>query len=348
MMCKKRYLIDGRFLTSLSTGIDRYANQILMELDRICEDVELSILVPANVEKIPEYKNIRVIRSKHSRFWTQGVFALYTVLHRMIPVNLCNEVSLLAPKGIVCLHDVCYAETKDVYPQVDEFALDEIHWFQKLYSRIKQKAAIVITVSEFSKSRIVKLIGIDAEKIQVIGNGWQHFEHTKVQDNLFEEYPQLKEKEYYFTLTSANKNKNLAWVLGAASYNKDETFVIAGKNLDKVADFSRYPNVCYVGYASDELAKALMVHCKAFLFPSFYEGFGIPPLEALSTGAQVVVSKAASLPEIFGETVHYISPTNPKVNLDLLISEPVAKPGDVLSYYSWKNSAEKLYHLLKI
>lgn len=344
---KKRYLIDGRFLLSMKTGIDRYAYQIVKELDKICKDIDISILVPNSVVVMPEYFNIRVIRKKREKFWTQVAFGGYARIHKMIPINLCNEASLIAKNGIVCLHDVCYAETKEYYPSVTDFDINEIEWFKKLYKRVVKKADIIITVSEFSKSRIVDILQVDPQKILVIGNGWQHFKKVKTDKTFLEEYGNLKEGNYYFTLTSANKNKNVKWVLEAANYNPNETFVISGKDIDKVVDLSKYKNVVYTGYASDKLAKTLMKYCKGFIFPSYYEGFGIPPLEALSAGANVIVSNTASLPEIFKGSAHYISPNNSNVNLNELISEPVDDPEEVLSRYSWEKSARQLYDILK-
>lgn len=341
----KKYLIDGRFLASLSTGIDRYAYQITRELDKICSDLELFILVPPNAKEIPDYKNIRVIRSGHTKCWTQLVFGLYASIHRYIPINLCNEASVLAPKGIVCLHDVYYAENADKYPCLKDFPAQEVNWFLKIYKRICKKADRLITVSEFSKKRIVELLHVPADKITVISNGWQHFKDVKVDDELMIEYPQLK-NGYYFTLTSANQNKNVKWVLEASKYNPNDIFVIAGKGLDQSIDFKSYPNIVYMGFASDEFVKTLMKHCMGFIFPSFYEGFGIPPLEALSAGADLIVSDAASLPEIFGKAAHFISPYNAHVDLKELMAEPVVGREQVLKKYSWGNAAKQLHELL--
>ena len=116
--------------------------------------------------------------------------------------------------------------------------------------------------------------------------------------------------------------------------------------MDKEIDFSQYKNVIYTGFLKDEDAKALMKYCKAFIFPSFYEGFGIPPLEAMSTGAPVIVSTAGSLVEIFGKSAHYINPENADVDIEELMQEPVEAFEGILEKYSWKLSAEKFYELL--
>lgn len=346
-MKNKKYLIDGRFLASMSTGVDRYAYQVLRELDLLLENhpvgTQISIMVPSNAKEVPAYKNIRVICSKHHRFWTQIVFGGYARLHGVTPINLCNEASAMAPKGIVCLHDVCYAETKDMFPYVDEFPEDERAWFLKIYERICKKAYQIITVSEFSKERIVKLLHVNPEQIAVIGNGWQHFNNVETDDSLVDD--SLKGK-YYFVMTTSNKNKNFPWVLKVAKNNPECHFIAAGKNLDQVDDLSQYPNIEYVGYASDVMAKTYMKHCKAFLFPSYYEGFGIPPMEAMSTGAKIVISDRASLPEIFGDTAYYISPEDTNVNLNQLIEKSHGAYEKVLEKYSWKHSAEQLLQIL--
>lgn len=347
MRSKKKYLIDGRFLNSMTTGIDRYAYQLLACLDKICKGLDIAILVPANAKEIPAYKNIRVIVKKRTRFWTQLVFGLYARLHGRIPVNLCNEASVLAPKGIVCLHDVCYAESEKMYPFLTEFPKEERDWFLKIYQRICKKADRLVTVSEFSKQRIHALLGVPDEKIAVIGNGWQHFNGVTPDMRIFEQYPQLKRKKYFFTLTSVNRNKNLDWVLKAAENNPQAQFAAAGRKLDSAVDFSQYPNVTYVEDVSDCEIKALMQEAKAFIFPSFYEGFGIPPLEAMSVGTPVIVSHAASLPEIFGTAAHYIEPDNPRVDIEKLLAQPVSEKEPVLARYSWEKSAEKLLSLLK-
>jgi glycosyltransferase involved in cell wall biosynthesis len=90
-----------------------------------------------------------------------------------------------------------------------------------------------------------------------------------------------------------------------------------------------------------------MQKCRAFILPSYYEGFGLTPLEALSCGAQIIISKTASLPEIYGNTAHYINPFNTDIDLDALLQEPVEAPGDLLNKYSYEKSARQLYEIIK-
>ncbi len=341
----QKYCIDGRFLTNMASGVDRYAYNVVGELDKICAGEDIEILVPPHTAHIPKYKNIKTVTAGFGKFWTQVVFGLYVRFHSRTPINLCNEVSVIAPRGVVCLHDVCYAETEDLFPQIKDYPPDEIEWFNRIYKRIAKKAEQIITVSEFSKGRIMDRLGIAADRITVIGNGWQHFNEVGQEEDTLEKYS-LKDKSYFFTLSSPNKNKNVGWVLESAKANPDETYVIAGKNLERIIESEECTNVVYVGFASDDRIKTLMAHCKAFIFPSYYEGFGIPPLEALSMGCRIIVSDRASLPEIFGDAAVYISPDDPYVNLTELMEKEVSDGSRILEKYSWSNSARKLYELL--
>lgn len=158
------------------------------------------------------------------------------------------------------------------------------------------------------------------------------------------------ENEYFFALGSKYRHKNLQWILRAARLNPQYSFVLTGSdafsnelsNLEQM----RLPNVLYTGFVSDGEMKALMLRCKALIQPSLYEGFGIPPLEALSLGKQVIVSKASCLPEIYGNSAHYIDPNGAGCDLSVLLNEPIAEPTIVLNKHSWKESAIKIFDLL--
>ncbi len=118
----------------------------------------------------------------------------------------------------------------------------------------------------------------------------------------------------------------------------------------RVYDYNRVDkNGKKLGYVSDEEAKTMMRDCKAFLFPTFYEGFGIPPLEAMSVGAKnIYVSDTAVMHEIFGDSVHYINPYkyNDIFDDDAADSEECIRK--VLLKYSWKKSAILLRKIVEL
>ncbi|MBQ5647203.1 MAG: glycosyltransferase, partial [Treponema sp.] len=137
-----------------------------------------------------------------------------------------------------------------------------------------------------------------------------------------------------------------------AKKNPNEKFAISGKMLSGLVPqeleiLKSLDNVILLGYVSDEQVKALMQKCTAFVFPSYYEGFGIPPLEALSCGTKIIVSNAASLPEIYENTAYYINPDDTNINLKLLLSKEVESSDKILERYQYKNAAITLCNLLK-
>ncbi len=121
---------------------------------------------------------------------------------------------------------------------------------------------------------------------------------------------------------------------------------MAGKIYEREYGSDLPQNVILLGFISDEDACALMKNCRAFVFPSLYEGFGLPPLEALALGAQVISSNAASLPEVLGKSVHYIDPHTSGTDLDKLLNEPVEDAEKTLDRFSWDKSAEKLLEII--
>lgn len=140
--------------------------------------------------------------------------------------------------------------------------------------------------------------------------------------------------------------------MAAARQNPQYQFICTGAN--DVAGYSgdieeKAPtNVIFTGYLNDEKVKALMENCRAFIQPSLSEGFGIPPLEAMSCGAELIVSNVTSLPEVYGEYAHYIDPTlYENIDIDKILATPVGNPQELLDKYSWKKSAEKLQWILE-
>lgn len=350
-----KILINGNFLNRNLTGIERFSWEVCKRLDELLQkNDEISILISANPKSVPEYKNIKIIRSQKeiSSFpsWDLIEFPKFCKKYKLTGLNFSNTAPLGKNCGFAFLHDI-YAK---IFPEdFSSFKDKLIKFYCRLnYRNIAKNAKRIFTVSNFSKTQIAENYKISQDKITVIPNGWDHFKNVKEDNEIFTKFPLLKKGEFFFTLGSLSKRKNLAWIAKYAKNHQEEIFAVSGKAISglvpkELEALKTLKNVVLVGYVSDAEVKALMKNCKAFIFPSYYEGFGIPPLEALSVGAKIIVSQSASLPEIFGTSAHYIFPDDTNVNLEDLLKEKVTPPEEILEKYTYENAAKELYKAIK-
>ncbi len=340
-------VINGRFLEQKITGVQRFALETTKALDEFAPQspVPYILAVPPSVPDsvIPALKNIKVERpgTRSGILWEQTQLVSYLKKKKAIVINLCSVTTLLYRHALVCLHDICYTMHPDFVSSKNKLVRA---WHMLQDKSGAKKSLHILTVSNFSKKEIVEYYKLPEDKVTVVYNGWQHFSPEIANDNFAERFDFLKDGEYFYTMSTLKKNKNFKWILENAKYNPDITYAVAGKidakKFGTTADEYEAPNIHYLGYVSDEEAKLLMKHAKAFVFPSLYEGFGIPPLEALAMGTPVICSNATCLPEIFEDTVHYIDPLNAHVKLDAVLESPVSDAGKLLTKYSWQNTAK--------
>jgi len=345
-------LINGYFLCQNLTGIERYAVEITKRLDLMIQPGEISIIIPKDAVNIPLYKNMNVIR--HGKkiqhvLWQMFTLQWFLVTHRQYTVLEFGNTALPFSPGIVFLHDIyCEFFPEDFTGLRDKIIRAYSRWQYRLISKRAKKIA---TVSCFTKNQIAGNFGVKADKISVIYSSWEHFKLINADSSVFNAYPALKKGEYFFSLGSLSKRKNIKWIIEYAQKNPNIFCAISGVSLHtaKIDELDNPipQNIILLGYLDDSKVKALMENCKAFILPSYYEGFGLTPLEALSCGTQIIVSKAASLPEIYGNTAHYIDPYNTDIDLDKLLKEPVEKPDEILAKYSYDKAAEQVYNLVK-
>ena len=344
-MRHKLAVINGKFLSQKVTGVQRYAREVLKELDKlICHNIETVILADKNAKDIPDFRNIKVVKAGllTGNLWEQITLPLFVLRHGGLCVSLCNMTPLLTPH-IVVIHDVSFKVNKSF------FSKQFFRWYNFVFTSVIGRIKAIITVSEFSGNEISRCYGVDREKITVTYNGWQHMENIQSDDSAPERYG-ITDKKYFFAMSSLAPNKNFRWIAEVARKNPGTDFAVSGA-INKMVfgdifDFDIPENLKFLGYVSDEEAKALMMHCRAFLFPTFYEGFGIPPLEALCVGAKAVVSDTSCMREIFGDTVYYIDPHNSGVNLTELIRLPSESASELFEKYSWRDSAKKLLEII--
>ena len=344
-------IINGRFLLHRVTGVERFAGELIAGLDEFAKKGEMELAVPPGVAKeaLPACRNIRVVQvgKLRDRLWEHVSFPMYVKKRKGISLNLCNTAPLPEP-GIVC---ICDAKTR---ARPEFFSWKFLLWYRLLMWNETRRAKHILTISEFSRKELCRFYPLTPERISVIPCAWQHFQRIQPDENALSEYG-LEEKKYYFAMSSLEPNKNIDWIRRAAEKNPAYIFAVAGKmNPEVFADGAAGAaqpsagNVRLLGYVSDEAAKELISKSAGFLYPSFYEGFGIPPLEALSAGANpVFVSDTEVMHEVFKDAVTYVNPLGR--GEELPAGRPAAEEAvrRVLEEYSWRESARRLYRLLR-
>lgn len=182
-----------------------------------------------------------------------------------------------------------------------------------MFNAVCRKADAIITISHFTKQELNRLVGCKKQKIYPI--------HLGVAESWFSINPTVNPYGRPFLLYVGNvkPHKNLSNLVKAFELiygNIPHDLVIIGKKEGFITGDSLTislasklgDRVCFTGHVNDEALKQYIVHAEALIFPSFYEGFGLPPLEAMACGCPVVVSNVASLPEVCGDAVLYCNP----------------------------------------
>ena len=198
----------------------------------------------------------------------------------------------------------------------------------------------IFTVSKTTKDRIIEHYKYkNPDNITIIYPSADHIRSIQPQIPKID----LPEK-FYFSLGSMNPNKNFGAIIKLAKENPNKYFIISGKAHKTFNNKSleSLPNLIFVGYLSDEEIVYLYKNCEAFLFPSLFEGFGLPPLEAIIAGCKCIVcNDIPVLREIYSGICQF-SDFN-TIDLDDLKKEEVHYP----TQYSWKETAKKLFESLK-
>ncbi|MCI8517784.1 MAG: glycosyltransferase family 4 protein [Hungatella sp.] len=341
-----KYAFNGFLFSQRQTGVMRFAKEILLGIDKICKKNEFVLVVPKYAELVPSLNNIKTIKvgSTKGNMWEQKDFAKFLKDKDLDSVNFNNAMPLFRP-GIIVIHDIAYK----IHPEFSTSFHGKLSnvYHRMIYNRAAKSNKPIITVTYFSKYQIIDKYHVDPERVHVIGNAWQHVNEYGYDDSILDKNG-LKDKDYYFSLGSLSKMKNTKWFIEVAKKQPDKLFVLSGARPQNVGDsFAMPKNVIATGFVTDEEVKSLIRGCKAFVYASIYDGFGIPPLEALSQGAQVICSSAACLPEVYRNCVHYIDPYNTDIDLEKVLREPIDDAQEVLNRYSWDKSAREFYELIK-
>lgn len=325
-----RLLVNGRFLTQSITGVQRYAHEMLKELATLGPTI--AVVAPrgagpldAKVERIDD----DAILKGHP--WEQ--FHLPRWMKKWNADLLwcpCNTGPLSVEAQVVTIHDAA------VFAGPEWFRPTFRAFYRWLHPRLGRRARAVITDSEFSKTELVKYGVAPAEKIRVVlsGVGAQFT-------------PGGAKGGYVLFVGSRNPRKNLARLIDAWSRVPDK----GGRILRAVGGAGRAfarenlppipADVRLEDAASDETLVDLYRGADLLVQPSLYEGFGLPPLEAMACGTPAAVSRAASHPEMCGDAVAYFDPLDVD-DMARTISTSLRAPPDLTRArrFTWRAAAE--------
>jgi glycosyltransferase involved in cell wall biosynthesis len=224
---------------------------------------------------------------------------------------------LVQSNQVVTVHDTAFID----HPEF--FSPSFVKLYTALIPRLVHRAAVTVTVSEFSRNRLAKLAGIPLERIQVIYNGVaDHFRLYSASEIEATRAALKLPQRYVLCQATSDKRKNLvgtveAWRAVRSQLPPDIKLVIAG-NLGRAHVFGAMditiddPDIHLTGYVAEEHMGPLLAGAEVFLFPSLYEGFGLPLVEAMATGTPVITGNTTALPEVAGQAARLVDATNPR------------------------------------
>lgn len=287
----QQLVINARFRTRPATGVERFAGEVI------------SRLRPVNGATLTEEKPSIAFGGMKGHFWEQ--FQLpRSVGADGVLFSPCNTGPLAVSRQLVVIHDAA------VWDQPEGFSTTFRNLYRQLLPRLAKRCAKVATVSEFSKRRLAKYLEIPEGRIATLGNA--------VSDAFTPNAGPKSDGMRFLTVGSLDPRKNIASLIDAwISLKKADRLpenatldIIGGANtktfaaVDQIAD----PAIRWLGRVDDEELIEHYRNATAFVFPSLYEGFGLPPLEAMACGCPVLLSNAASLPEVGGDAATYFDP----------------------------------------
>jgi glycosyltransferase involved in cell wall biosynthesis len=355
-----QFLINGRFLGQRTTGAQRYASELLLALDAILGQKQepfpptLTVLAPPGTPPQLQFGpiSVRMVGSLRGHLWEQ--LELPRRSREALLLNLCNTAPMGGRNMVVTIHDA------SVYAVPEAYSWGFKTWYRIMLPVIGRRARRVITVSEFSRRELQRFAGIDCRRSTVVPGSGEHVLRTPADGGVLQRLA-LGSRPYILAVSSRSRHKNLHGIAAAARLldARDFDLVLAGGQNPRVFGGGGGPlgeRVRQAGYVTDSELRALYQHAHCLLYPSLYEGFGLPPLEAMSCGCPVISSSTASLPEVCGDAALYCDPEDPgdiAAAVDAVLSDEVLRQDlrrrglERAAGFSWSQSARAVLDLLQ-
>lgn len=374
----KTIAIDARFYGAESRGLGRYTKMLIRGLEDIDQAHQYHIYLRR--QNFDEYfpRRANFIKKLADVNWyslkEQILLPFYFNRREIDLIHYPHfNLPLACPKPfVVTIHDLILLE----YPTKKATTLDPVRYALKslAYKAVLRKAIFnsekIITVSQFSRRDIVRHFPSAKAKIEVIYDACEPAaDRVKLNAEQKERIQQCKiPKEYVLYVGGAYPHKNLENLVAAygeakkSPAFKDVALVLTGgddyfyRRIKELGKRCRIADIYYPGLVDDEMLMELYANARLFIFPSVYEGFGLPPLEAMSWGVPVLASSAGSLPEVLGDAAYYFNPYNVSEMAAALVIvcsdekkrvELTAKGKKRVAIFSWQKTAGETLEVYK-
>lgn len=316
--------INGRFLTQNRTGVQRYSREVVTAIDRLLQqqdcpqvlrDTEWVLLAPPGAEcDVPlDRIEFRKIGKGDGHPWEQTHLAKHSWSGRLL--SPASSGPIWHPRQIVVLHDAGIYNAPAGYSR-------KYRIVHRVLDRLLARRAQIATVSYFSQTELGRCLRIPDKDILLAPNGTDHL-RTVLPDAAVVDRLGLEAGKYFVTLGLSTANKNIPLAIEAFRLlgRPDTRLVVIGKGSSRVfgsQNLESNPGVIFTGRLTDEEVTGLLRSAAALLFPSRYEGFGIPSLEAMLQGCPVIASTAPGIMEVCGDAALHFHPDNSGMLQDLM------------------------------
>jgi glycosyltransferase involved in cell wall biosynthesis len=313
-------------------------------------------LLPHMPSQLHSLKPSQALQGIKGHIWEQVY--LPTQLQRRLLWSPGNMGPIAVSRQVLTVHDAASLDHPEWFER--KFAI----WYGALLPRLIRKVRAIITVSNFSKERIIRLTGVDPERVHVISNGVESRFRPADSKTVIQVRTKFDlNNPYILFVGSLEPRKNLkmlleAWQLGGFD-GATLAVVGAGGHLFPKLQFDSIPQrVRLLGRVEDKVLPVLYSGAAGFVYPSVYEGFGLPPLEAMACGCPVAVSDIPAHREVYGNTAMYFDPFSPEdlsSKLERLLridsASRVSYVGGGLHHaasFTWESAASETWHILQV
>jgi glycosyltransferase involved in cell wall biosynthesis len=341
--------INARFLTQKLSGVQRFSREVVTAL--AATGTPMRLLAPRDAPASFAGLPVEHVGRRSGQPWEQ--FDLPRAAGACHLLNLGNTAPLrLGARQTVVIHDAGVFDTPESY----SFAFRA--WYRALHWALPRRGTRILTVSEFSRDRLALHLGLPPQVIGVLPEGGEHALREPAEPGILARHG-LAPRGYALAVGTRASHKNLGQLREAVALLASRGLKLAVAGAADAAVFRNAADVdsaLALGRVSDGELRALYENALCLIFPSRYEGFGLPPLEAMWCGCPVLAASAGAVPEVCGDAALWFDaagPRSPAAALARLLADPLlaehlrAAGRRRAATYSWSAAAEALLATLE-